>query len=1405
MKKSLSLLLCLLLIMPIHSVGMTASVSERDDGTGSRPKYVTVTSQRELIDALTEEEGERVFIQIGADIEGEQYYAFGPISVKGYKTVDLNGHTIRSKLFFNDASENRSLFVIEAGASLTLNDSVGGGEIIHDRFIPAMGETNAYSDIFLNRPLTVFDVYGVLTVNAGEITAGHYESEYYTYTDGYIYADSSPSPGNVNSITPGNAVVVKDGGRFVSNGGEYYGRGFTIDDNGDKEEACAALKLYAGAVADINAGDFYGKSCADVFSVDPCATIRVFAGNFFARYDNRITVDKTNGVAEYVNVDCGRIGIPLYAFNHEKKDYTHIYVDSTEHYYDFTDYSASDGAAFLNLGSSGTGIDVRVETMEGRGTEASPYLLTNAEDVGRLFNQSGSSTVYIRLMDNVENCIGNYSVNGNIRFDLNGYTIKEKLGFGDWHETYTMFMINRASHLTVEDSRGGGEIIFDRRIPSMGEMNEQTGIILDRALTVFNVQGTLTVNGGEVTAGHYESEYYTYTKKYNTGGSTSAGTVNSITPGCAVVVRDGGRFVANGGEYYGRGFTIDDNGEKDIVCSAVRLLGGAVAIINDGAFYGKSNADVFYVAWGANAYVYAGTFNAQYDNRITVDKTNGTAYYVNVDCGRIGLPLRAFCHAKADRCRIKVNDEVYAFSADFTSSQSNTFENLGTVGTGVTVTAEPYGNGVSKIEREDGSTAGLTYCPTDHFELINDGAGYFSDSFGELPESLRVLTYYWKVAKKSGSGWENVIFEYGTPVYNGGYLTTGNRLDLYDLARAISGGMEHDATYRITACADEYWRCGDVLLYSESNDVFELDCRYERLGNVALPDSQTGIEWPEHGKNPTNRIVEQDSLTATLTFEERSSGGTRYVPMSERSTFYRGGSYRLKVQIAPKQYYRADAENSVTVGGKTVTDITVNGGVLTGYIVPLDVLPSKITSVPVRGSLSDGVDLSAASPLNSPIAGVTVSTVWYKDGSVYTGTATPGEYRARVTVTTQDPYTFTSATVVKVMGKDYPITNLSADSLSGSVLTDAQYLGCTHANNTNGYTYDAENHYRVCSVCGAELIRGVHTLGSWVQHGGNDVRECTVCGYQESVSNGKSYAPYIRLTGGIPRIGDRLPSLAICDVDQKYGTLESDAEWYIDELNYTNYIPSDTVMEAGHVYYAQVKVHPNSGYYFDENTVIKTLNALASEIEISYVNQSFGQVVLKFTPRTESTVQFTLGTIAIGKAYRDFLSEFDALIDGNPVEFLMTIYKNNVYETGASYTRSTDTWWIASGNIDEFLARVIEENIEYKVIVTVFENDQYFEEDSISVLNPEAADTVETAGGDRICNVTAVYDPAAPVTTPCYGDFDGDGAPDADDLVLLRRMLLMGDSSNLMADINQDGKTDVADLVRLKKMIAKMI
>ena len=1392
LQKRWHFLICLLLLSALLAAGAVVHASGAEEGEGTWESPYIVTDASQLSSALSASGSGTVYIRLGADIEGVGTNSFDHISVRGDKCLDLCGFTLRSKLFFYDQQESYRLFVVEPGAALTLEDSAGGGEIIYDRYIPSMSEANAQTDVFLDRPLTVFEVNGELTVNGGEVTAGHYESEYYTFTDGFIYTDSSPSPGRVNSVTPGSAIIVKNGGRFTANGGEYYGRGFTMDPDGGKESVCAAVRLESGGQAFIYAGDFYGKSNADVFSVSPGATIKVISGNFYARYDNRITADKLNGVAYYLNVDCGRIGIPLRAFDNDREEFTHIFRGSVE--YNWTpDYTPRDDEVFVNYGSDGTGADLTVTTLIGNGAADNPYLLKYASDIESLMLQRKQSKVYIRLDNDITDCVGNYSVTGNIVLDLNGHKLSGKLGFNAYHPNYTLFTVQSGSALTINDWVGGGEIIFDRRIPNMGETNEQTDIILYRSMTVIAVNGTLTVNAGEITAGHYESEHYTYTLKYGSGGLGSAGSVNSVTPGCAITVNDGGRFVSNGGEYYGRGFTIDDNGEKDFICAAVRLKNGAAAVINDGRFFGKSNADVFSVPWGARVSVYSGFFKAEYDNRITVDKTGGVARYVNVDCGRIGLPLDAFSHSRCDRVVIKVNGVEYPFSINYTSSQSSSFEDLGKSGTGATVTVAPKPEAVSGIVREDGFDAGLTYSPTDHFLLRHRDAEYFSSSFGAISGSIHNTLYYWRVTKRVGSAWTDVTYTEEADTVNGLLCTEGDKLDLYELARLMDGGMEHDASYRITAFANELWRsCEDYDLSAESADCFELDCRYERIGNLSLPDSLTGICWPEHGAKPKHITLEQEEYTASLTFEELSKDGVHWSPMSERSsTFAVGKSYRLQVKITPKAFYHAEVDSSVSVGGRTVESLSASGLGVIGYL-PLEVSPAAISSVSVLGTLAEGVKLTASSPLTSGTANVAVFAEWERNGADFTGTALYGEYRARITLTALNSFVFTDQTTVKVFGKTYALTSLSSDGKTGSIYTDPQTVVCSHTTGDNICSCDAEEHRISCSVCGEELSRGAHSFGGWTPRGGVDVRTCSVCGYEETTPNGNEPVPFIRLTAAAPVVGDPLPTIAVCDADAKYASLEHEAEWYDGELNYKNCVPGDTVMEAGKVYCCFVKLNVHDGYYFTEDTEIATLNNLASTTSEKYGDYRHLEAVLLFSPREFVSAEFTLGQMTEGQTYGEFLSGFDATAGGEHNSFTVSIFKNGSSEGSLIYTYAADSWWIASGDLSELMARQIEPEAEYKLLIGLYDAGKTFDASQVSVSNPEAADSCEIAAGTAGCTLTLYYQKKPPV--PPKADYDDNGVVDTEDVSELLVSILFDDTE---ADLNGDGKTDCLDALEL--------
>ncbi|MBQ7624308.1 MAG: hypothetical protein IJS65_03415 [Clostridia bacterium] len=1396
-KRFLSVFICFVFAVCLLAAGSVAASGEvTGEGTWAAP-YV-VTSASGLIEKLGQTGDGTVYITLGADIYAEKTAAFSRVDVRGSKCLDLNGHTVKSKLSFGARFSPYSLFVIESGASLTVDDSAGSGEIIFDRFIPSMGEANAQTDIFLDRPLNVFDVRGALTVNGGEITAGHYESEYYTYTDGYIYTDSRPSPGTVNSVTPGNAVTVRSGGSFVSNGGEYYGRGFVLDEDGNKESACAALALEMNASAVVNSGDFYGKSCADVVSSDPRANLTVNSGNFYARYDSRITVDKTNGTAYYVNVDCGRVGVPLYAF--DDSSFSHVYIDGREYNYTAS-FDDRENEEFKNIGADGTGADVTVETIEGLGTKQSPYLLKNETDIDELFYQRKKSPVYVRLNNDITDCVGGYEVWGNVVFDLNGHKLSGKLGFNAFLTEYTMITVTKGSYFTVEDSAGSGEIIYDRFVPDMGDMNEQTDIIADRPLTVLAVSGTLTVNGGEITAGHYESEYYTYTKKYNTGGGTSAQSVNSVTPGTAIEVRDGGRFTSNGGEYYGRGFTIDENGEKDVTSAALRLKNGAAAIINDGDFYGKSNSDVVQEAWGASLTVLSGKFYAEYNNRVTVDKRNGVAYYVNVDCGRIGLPLYAFTHTMKDRETIKVNGEEYVLPESVTSSQSEAFEKIGQEGTGATITAEPKTEGASRITDEKGGTDALEYCPSGHFEIVHENAAYFKNSFSPLSPEKRTLSYTWKVLQQVGSRWAEVRYTADAPVSNGFYATDTPRLDLYDLARHISGGMTNGSTYRITAHVNETWSSnGTYALHAQSANDLDIVCAYENIDAIDLPDSLTGIVWPEHGKSPRHITVEDETFTANLIFQE-GGGDAGYSQMSESSVFRKGNSYRLCVKITPKSLYGVSVDTAVTVGGKTVSDKSVLRGVLTGYI-PLEVAPGVISDYTVGGRVTEGCKLTESSPLTADASmPVTVTAVWYKDGAQTENgsTATAGAYYARLTLKTKDPYIFKTDTKVKVFGSVCTVTYLSADYLTLEVRTDTVNIVCSHTLNTNGYAYDAERHWFTCSVCGEELSSGTHSFGDWAPRGAFDARSCKICGYEETRQNGRQPVPYIRFNADVPVIGNKLPVLTVCEADSVYAELEQDPEWYVDEVYYENYVERDsTVYEAGHVYYGFIKIRVKDGYYFTNDTEINTVNPQAAGTEERVGGWNHLEAFLVFTPREISTAAFTLPAISNGQTYGDMLSGIDAYTDGVKAPFTLLVTRNGSSVAALVFDNKTDSWRISSGDVAELMSRPLEPASFYKLVIGVAETGKKFDNSGVTVNNGENADTYELAAGDSSVTLTAYYH-LNPLTLPEVTDFNDDKKVDAEDVSeLIASVLFEEEFENKDKwDINGDGETDAVDALML--------
>jgi len=140
----------------------------------------------------------------------------------------------------------------------------------------------------------------------------------------------------------------------------------------------------------------------------------------------------------------------------------------------------------------------------GAGTQSNPYYITSLADLTNALQDNSGSKTYFRLKNDIDGLAGTYHISGNVALDLNGHTIKGEIEFYANYPSFSLFVVDSGASFLLIDSVGGGEIIYDRHIPSMGECNADTDVFLYRGLTVFEVNGSLTVNGGEITAGHYK-------------------------------------------------------------------------------------------------------------------------------------------------------------------------------------------------------------------------------------------------------------------------------------------------------------------------------------------------------------------------------------------------------------------------------------------------------------------------------------------------------------------------------------------------------------------------------------------------------------------------------------------------------------------------------------------------------------------------------------------------------------------------------------------------------------------------------------------------------------------------------------------------------------------------------------
>ena len=224
-----------------------------------------------------------------------------------------------------------------------------------------------------------------------------------------------------------------------------------------------------------------------------------------------------------------------------------------------------------------------------------------------------AGTCTIKLTDNIKleyepETEGHETLNiyGNKTIDLNGYKIEctdsNSIKYDEGKEVSvesekTLFNIYKGSTLTINDSKGGGEIAFK------GEHVKESEHYFHYAKRdVFSVDGTLVVNAGKITAGSQGKEYiYKGEEIESIWGSLYSdwsGNAQQVTWGTAAHVNNGGKLIVNGGELSGRGIHVyqDTNTNKAVMGQrdeVVYIAEGGTVSVNGGSFTALEGANVF--------------------------------------------------------------------------------------------------------------------------------------------------------------------------------------------------------------------------------------------------------------------------------------------------------------------------------------------------------------------------------------------------------------------------------------------------------------------------------------------------------------------------------------------------------------------------------------------------------------------------------------------------------------------------------------------------------------------------------------------------------------------------------------------------------------------------------------------
>ena len=308
LKKLISIALSLALVFTMMPM-MPGVVQKAQAATGDTT--VHVDNWTNFVAAMASDNPVPITIVLDKDISSENrdYKDRIGLTVKGDKILDLNGKKIYYKDWSNqydddstygDANDLYStLFYIGENASLTVNDSAGGGQITNDGFTEGVHvwffigwDDEDYAG-FARRDL--FDCDGKLVINAGTFDAGRDDEQY--IQNHYCYA---------HQIVSGTGITAGPNAEVIVNGGTFNNHSVDVKDRRTRI-GCAIEVLEGSPKIEINGGNFFLEGTGNMMRVSDDAKITINGGRFQSKTFDHIRILNDMDYVEFNAVKDGGI------------------------------------------------------------------------------------------------------------------------------------------------------------------------------------------------------------------------------------------------------------------------------------------------------------------------------------------------------------------------------------------------------------------------------------------------------------------------------------------------------------------------------------------------------------------------------------------------------------------------------------------------------------------------------------------------------------------------------------------------------------------------------------------------------------------------------------------------------------------------------------------------------------------------------------------------------------------------------------------------------------------------------------------------------------------------------------------------------------------------------------------